>query len=183
MNLRKINRVIHRDLGYLFCSMCLIYGLSGIAMNHLRNWNPSYIINNSQLSAPANLLNQEMTKDQVTTLLHELNITNSYKKHYYPKPEILKIFITGGSIEANTSTHLVEIETISKRPLFNQTIFLHYNPGKLWLWYSDAFAVALMFLAISGLFILKGKNGIKRRGAILTSLGLIIPLIFLYLYL
>ena len=36
-----------------------------------------------------------------------------------------------------------------------------------------------MLLAITGLFILKGKNGITRRGAWLTALGIVVPIIFL----
>jgi len=37
-------------------------------------------------------------------------------------------------------------------------------------------------LAISGLFILKGKNGITRRGAWLTAAGIIVPIVFLVMY-
>jgi hypothetical protein len=59
---------------------------------------------------------------------------------------------------------------------------LHYNPGNLWKWFSDIFSVALIVLGISGLFILKGKNGIKHRGAWLTIAGIIIPLILLFMY-
>jgi uncharacterized protein len=35
----------------------------------------------------------------------------------------------------------------------------------------------LILLAIGGLFMVKGKNGITRRGALLTAAGLIIPII------
>ena len=44
MKLRKWNRIIHRDMGYIFFGMSVIYGLSGIALNHLDDWNPNYII-------------------------------------------------------------------------------------------------------------------------------------------
>jgi len=44
MKLRKWNRIIHRDLGYIFFGMSIIYGLSGIALNHIGDWNPDYII-------------------------------------------------------------------------------------------------------------------------------------------
>ncbi len=39
---RKWNRAIHRDFGYLFFGMTIIYALSGIAINHLDDWNPNY---------------------------------------------------------------------------------------------------------------------------------------------
>ncbi|HPE87100.1 MAG TPA: peptidase, partial [Bacteroidales bacterium] len=37
MNFRKIVRITHRDLGYFFFAMTLIYALSGIGMNHLES--------------------------------------------------------------------------------------------------------------------------------------------------
>ena len=49
MDLRKWNRVIHRDAGYIFFGMSIIYGLSGIALNHLDDWNPDYIIHTEEI--------------------------------------------------------------------------------------------------------------------------------------
>ena len=71
------------------------------------------------------------------------------------------------------------LEKIRRRPLFYEVNFLHYNPGKLWTWFSDIFSGALVLLAITGLFILRGKNGITGRGAWLTIAGLIVPILFL----
>ena len=48
---------------------------------------------------------------------------------------------------------------------------------------ADLFALALIFLAISGLFMIKGKNSITGRGKWLTAGGVLIPLVFLLLYL
>jgi hypothetical protein len=44
INWRKWNRAIHRDLGYLCFGLTLIYTISGIAMNHIQDWNPNYKI-------------------------------------------------------------------------------------------------------------------------------------------
>jgi hypothetical protein len=35
-------RAIHRDVGYFAVGFTVIYALSGIAMNHLEDWNPSF---------------------------------------------------------------------------------------------------------------------------------------------
>jgi hypothetical protein len=68
--------------------------------------------------------------------------------------------------------------------VFFESNYLHYNtPRGLWTWFADIFAGALILLAISGLFILKGKKGITGRGAWLTGIGILIPAIFLILYL
>ena len=74
------------------------------------------------------------------------------------------------------------IEKIKRRPIFHAVNYLHYNPGKWWTLFSDVFAGALILIAITGLFILKGKNGITRRGAILTIVGIVIPIIYLILF-
>jgi hypothetical protein len=82
----------------------------------------------------------------------------------------------------NLDDGFLTIERTTKRPFFNQMNFLHYDPKLWWTLFSDVFAVALIFLAISGLFILKGKNGLKWRGAILATVGLILPIIFLLFF-
>ena len=73
------------------------------------------------------------------------------------------------------------LEHARRRTVFFEVNYLHYNtPKNLWTWFSDIFAGALILLAISGLFILKGKKGITGRGAWLTAAGLIIPAVFSY---
>jgi len=62
--------------------------------------------------------------------------------------------------------------------------FLHLNESKkLWTWMADLYAIALALLAITGLFVLKGKKGITGRGAWLTGAGVVIPVVFLLMYL
>ncbi len=42
--LRKWSRILHRDIGFFFIGATIIYGLSGIALNHLKDWNPNYTV-------------------------------------------------------------------------------------------------------------------------------------------
>jgi hypothetical protein len=63
----------------------------------------------------------------------------------------------------------------------NITIGLNHAK-KVWTYFSDLYAVALLFLAVSGLFVLKGKNGLAGRGKWLTAIGVIIPIVFLLIY-
>lgn len=44
---------------------------------------------------------------------------------------------------------------------------------------SDLFAVGLIVVAVTGLFVMRGRRGITRRGAALAAVGLLIPLAFL----
>ena len=182
MNIRKINRAIHRDLGYFFCGMAIIYGLSGIALNHRHEWNPNYIITQEsyELNLPAETF--ETNKSLSLHFLQQIGEENQYRTELL-SGENLRIFINGGSVQVNLSSGNAQLEKIRKRPVFHQVNFLHYNtPRKLWTWFSDLFAGGLIVLAITGLFILRGKNGITRRGAWITGAGIIIPLIMLYVY-
>ena len=184
MNIRRINRAVHRDLGYFFTGMIIIYALSGIALNHRNDWNPNYSIISKTLTlkVPIDILTNE--KRAVNEILSEIDEKDNYRKHYFPADNELKIFLEGGgSVDINLDTGKTLYEKLKKRPVFFEVNLLHYNPGRAWTWFSDIFSIALIILGITGLFILKGKNGIKNRGAWLTIAGIIIPLIFLLMYL
>lgn len=182
MNWRKINRVLHRDLGYFFFGMCIIYGISGIALNHRHDWNPNYIITQQPIKVELPERSERFDRTEVKKILNEIG-ENSYKTHI-TSANNLRIFIDGGSVNINLTTGEGNMEKIRRRSVFYEVNFLHYNvPKKIWTWFSDIYAAALIIISITGLFILKGKNGITRRGAWLTGIGIIVPLIFLYLYL
>jgi len=182
MNLSRLNRVTHRDIGYLIAGLTVIYALSGIALNHKHDWNPNYIVETVEFVSPVlperNAINEEVVKE----ILEAAPGDHTYKAWHFPYGNILTIFIEGGSIRINTSTGDGIIEKLTKRPLFYQVNFLHYNPGVWWKYFSDIYCLALILVTITGLFIVKGRNGITRRGAILTIVGIILPLLFLFIY-
>ncbi len=176
---RKWNRIIHRDFGYLFFGMTIIYALSGIAINHINDWDPNYIIKTKEI-----IINvpEEINKEEILNILENYGEKNNYKKHYFPNENRLKVFLKNGTLSLDLNNGQGIIETIKKRPIFKPINYLHYNPIKWWTWFSDIFSGALILIAISGLFILKGKKGITKRGAWLTVLGILIPIIYLLIF-
>jgi hypothetical protein len=106
---------------------------------------------------------------------------SEFKASYFPSGNKATIFINGGYVLVFTSGQGV-IERISKRPVFYQFNFLHYNPGRWWKYFSDIYCVALILVTITGLLLVKGRNGITKRGAILTLIGIVLPLLFLFIY-
>ena len=181
MNLkwRKWFRIIHRDFGYLFFGMTIIYAISGIAINHINDWNPNYVITTKEIKfdMPA-----KVDKAEVMKLLKSIDEENNYKNFYFPGNNRVKIFLQDGSIIANLTSGEALMEKVKRRPILREMNYLHYNPIKWFTWFSDLFAGALILLAITGLFLLKGKKGITGRGAWLTALGIIIPIAFLIIY-
>ncbi len=170
-------RVIHRDFGYFLFGMTVIYALSGIALNHLNDWDPSYTKISNKVKV--DISNYDLTKkEDVLKLIDIFGEKKNYKKHIKKRGGVTKIFLERGSFFVYP-TGDIEYEKWKRRPIFHAINFLHYNPGKWWKWFSDIFSVGLIIIAITGIFIVRGKYGITRRGLIYTLLGIIIPLIFL----
>jgi len=183
MKIRKLNRAVHRDLGYFFFGMTIIYAISGIALNHRHDWNPNYIITQEEFRVDLTDLPERVDRDYAVLILERLGIDSPYRTHLVAGDNF-RIFVEGGSVSINTGSGRGDTELIRKRPFFNQINFLHYNtPRRMWTWFSDIYAVGLFLMAVTGLFILRGRNGITGRGAWLTAAGILVPLIFLILYL
>ena len=105
-----------------------------------------------------------------------------YAENYFqPDPENVWIYVEGRVIKAHLPSGTVEQERFERRPLQYPLNFLHLNHAKGgWTWMADLYAVALAFLAISGLLMLRKKS--LRRGLFLTSAGILIPVIYLMIY-
>ncbi len=177
---RRWNRALHRDLGYFFIGMTIIYALSGVAINHRNDWNPNYIITHEEKPLLTNTELKSGDRNAILEFLENQQLHTRYKSHFKPTPDQIRVFLTGeASITLNFTTETFIFESIRKRPLFYQVNYLHYNPGRWWKWFSDAFAIALIAISITGLFIIRGRNGISYRGAILSLTGLLLPILFL----
>jgi hypothetical protein len=183
MNIRKTLRSLHRDFGYLVVGITFIYTVSGIALNHRTDWNPHYTLVAEDLSvAPAQ--KAAFSKEEIQTLIQKFDYQPVYKKHFTTKDSLIKIFVEEGTVVYNPQKGLASLEILKKRPFFFQINKIHLaQANRIWIWISDIMAVFLLFVAISGLFLLKGKYGIKGRGLWLTALGVVIPLFVILFYL
>lgn len=183
MKIRKLIRLLHRDVGYIAFGLTIIYSISGIAVNHVNDWNPNYIITKDTLSIPQNLDSTFSSEKLVEKLTSSYNLNDSVKSYFRSNPYSLDIFMENKTLSINFRSGISTLEKVESRTLFRESNFLHLNnPKKLWTWVADLFAVSLIFLAGTGIFIIKGKKGIKGRGKWLISIGILIPIIFLFLY-
>ncbi len=71
--LRKWSRILHRDIGYFFIFTSLIYGISGIALNHMSDWNPNYSVDIDYFETSLNLRNSTNVKSNILKLLDEVD--------------------------------------------------------------------------------------------------------------
>lgn len=186
MKWRKWNRWIHRELGYLFFGMAIVYGVSGIALNHhiARHWTPSHIEKSESIEGLIPAKRDDVTKEYIQAILEITGEKDNYKQYYFPNDNSLIIYLNKGQISVDLSTGNAKIVKITNRKVFREMNFLHYNkPKKLWTYFADLFAFSMVVLAISGLFMVRGKKGIRGQGAILLTIGIVIPLLFLVIYL
>ena len=171
---RKWNNILHRDIGYLVVALTLAYGISGVAVNHTGDWNPSYSQKKEVLSfAPVTAADPGAMKREV---MARLDLRDEPRSTFRPDPETLQLFYEGKMYSFDLPTGKVLVETVRPRPVLFEINQLHLNaPKKVWTWIADLYAVSLILVAITGLFVLKGKNGITGRGAWLTILGALVP--------
>ena len=85
MNWRKLNRVLHRDFGYFFTATTIIYALSGIALNHMNDWNPNYIINSQDIKLSEVPQKDQINEQWVLDLIDQYDDRDNFKKFYFPK--------------------------------------------------------------------------------------------------
>ncbi len=185
LNWRKWNAVIHRDLGYLCTGLTLIYAISGVAVNHIHSWNPNYTFERESTRIPPLPSKEDLTDQDIIQILARLGETRVHRSFFQKSRDEVDIFFAEGSATSiNLRTGAVRQERPRPRPVLYPMNFLHLNhPKKIWTWMADAYAVSLAVLALTGLFVLKGRKGITGRGAWLTGAGIAIPLLFLFLYL
>ena len=176
----QLNRALHRDVGFFCVGLTLIYAISGIALNHIEDWNPNYAI--SVREVPASLPAEGEEQSFIGTFLEEQEIDRRLKSFYWAAPNEFKVFLKEVVITFNG--HRAQIEETVPRALLFEMNFLHLNTAKKgWTYFADFYAFLLIFLSLSALFMVKGKKGALGRGGIYLVLGIITPLFFLWLYL
>lgn len=181
---RRWNNAIHRDLGYLCAGLTLVYVVSGVAVNHMADWNPNYRIERGVRQIPPVAAPAPGDRAAVSAILESLDLPTRFRTTFRTDSATLRIFLEDGVVDVELATGRATVELVQHRVVLYAANALHLNsPKKLWTWVADLYAVSLGLLAITGLFVLKGNKGITGRGAWLTAIGVAVPVFFLWLYL
>lgn len=171
-------RALHRDVGYLGVALTLVYGISGLAVNHKAHWNPSRsTVRKSRDLGPfdPNLPEAGL----VAEALRRMDLHAPLRGSFQPDPETLQVFLDGWTCSIDLPTGKTLQEGVRPRPVLAALNQMHLNETKgLWVWVADAYALALIFLAVTGLFILKGRKGLTGRGKWFAAAGAVVPLAF-----
>ena len=176
----RLNRNLHRDVGYALCVVTLLYAVSGLAVNHTADWNPTYDIVRSDVDVgpfdPTDLAAAE--RHVVTTLA--LDAAEVRGRHHVSPHELKVFLVEGGEVVVDPATGHGHMERVTPRPLLFSANALHLNRLKgAWTFVADLYAILLFYLAAGGIFMLRGKTGLGGRGKWLVALGAVVPIGFL----
>jgi uncharacterized protein len=175
--LRPLLRAVHRDAGYFAVGLTFIYAISGLAVNHIAQWDPNF----RDYSSIHEVGSVQAANDEAAsrTVLTRLAIEATPREVYRAAPDDLEILFDKRTLHVNPITGHVVDEGQKPRFLLRLANWLHLNRGKKeWRYIADTYAVALLFLATSGMFMLPGRKGLLGRGALMVLAGIAIPAIY-----
>jgi hypothetical protein len=170
-------RAFHRDAGYLVVGLTFVYAISGLAINHLHQWNPNFVEYQSfhDLGGPL----PDDDDEAVAMVLDRLGIDSKPRDAYRAAPTQIEIEFDTRMLHVQTDTGKIQEEGSKPRFFLRVANWLHYNRSKAsWTYVADGYAILLLFLATSGMFMLKGRKGLIGRGGILVLAGIAVPIFY-----
>lgn len=166
-------RALHRDFGYLVVGLTFVYAMSGLAVNHIEDWDPNFVGFEATHALAAPLPEDE--QQAAAQVLAQLEIDEAPADLFLYEQE-LEIQLDGRSLYVDGKAMTILERGQRARPMLRLANWLHLNRGKkAWTVVADGYAVLLLFLASSGMFMLPGKKGLRGRGWILVLAGAAIP--------
>lgn len=172
-------RSLHRDLGYLVVGLTFVYACSGLAVNHIEDWDPNYtqFEDTHVLAAPL----PEDEKAAAAMVLEQLGIDEQPSDVFLYEQE-LEIQLEDRSLFVDGAKMTILDRGQHQRRILRLANWLHLNRGKqAWTVVADGYALLLLFLASSGMLMLPGKKGMAGRGWILVALGAAVPIAYVLL--
>ena len=178
--MRPSLRALHRDLGYLAVGLTFVYALSGIAVNHIADWDPNF--NNYEASHQLALPLPADDNALAAQLLRQLDIADPPTEVYRSDSAEVSVLLEGRTFHVNTDTGAVLEDGQRQRFLIRIANWLHLNRGKAaWTYIADGYAAFLLILATTGIVMLPGRKGFLGRGGLLVALGVAVPVLYVTL--
>ncbi|UQA60305.1 hypothetical protein [Polyangium aurulentum] len=177
---RGLLRSVHRDAGNLAVGLTLVYAASGLAVNHIADWDPNFTSYQTthELGGPLEGDDQAVAG----RVMERLGVKDKPSDVYRASDEQLEITLDRRTLHVNTKTGRVLDEGDKPRFLLRLANWLHLNRGKkAWTYVADGYAGVLLLLAFSGMFMLPGRKGLLGRGGIFVLVGVAVPVAYVVL--
>jgi hypothetical protein len=170
-------RAIHRDIGYFSVGLTFIYALSGLAVNHISDWEPNFrqISRQHQLPLPLPIEDPEI----VQRALDALALQEPVREVFRSDPDTLELVFDQRTLRVDTRTGAMLEDAQEPRFFLRAANWLHLNRGKkAWTIIADGYAAFLLLLSISGLWMLPGRKGLLGRAGVIAAAGALVPALY-----
>ena len=174
-------RALHRDAGYFVIGLTFVYALSGIAVNHLADWDPNFeqvdrVVKLGAIDAKAEL--KRRGASGLSELLAEkFELEGPPLDIYQEEPESLELTFEETTLYIDLEKNQVRQEGQRPRFLLRVVNWLHLNRGKAaWTYIADLYAGILLYLAVSGYFMIRQKRKLFNRREFFVLLGIALPI-------
>lgn len=174
LKFRKTLRSLHRDLGYFFVGLSLIYGISGIILNYkVQEKDPAYkeyIVHQT--------IKQDLSPQELKALWQQEFGDDAPLNRIIPQEDRYRLFLKGGVGYYDPTDGEIYFTVYKEKRFVKFINVIHYNTGKKFTWLGNVFAGSLIFFAITGSIMLKGKRGFLKRGVWIMVVGVLVPIIW-----
>lgn len=172
-------RAFHRDVGYLVVGLTMVYAISGIAVNHIDDWNANFV-EYERVHQLGPLPDDDEEAAAIVT--RGLGIAEAPTEIYRLDDQELEILFDERTLVVRLDSGEVRETGRESRFFVRAANWLHLNRGKkAWTYIADGYAALLLFLALGGLFMLPGRKGLIGRGGILVAFGAAVPVLYVVL--
>jgi hypothetical protein len=166
-------RAVHRDFGYLAIGFTVIYAISGIAQNHIEDWGEVSYKTSETTRTITPVADDAPDAIAIKAVADAANL-GTPTAAFRAGDEVRLEYANGAKATAIGSELVVQAR--ERRAFIGAANWLHTARNKSgWRYVADIYALLLLYLAISGIFMIKGKLGLKWRGAVLISIGVAVP--------
>jgi hypothetical protein len=192
---RRLLRAVHRDAGFLAVGLTLVYAVSGFAVNHREDFDSDFRERTSvrDVGLPSALLGHEHPRTELTPeeqkrlgeeVASRLGLPTP-ENAFYRNARTFTVFFGQGErnvVDYDPVSGRAQHRVRTERMPFRTLNYLHLNEGpRAWTFVADGYAVLLAFLALSGLFMVRGRRALLGTGWVWLALGIAVPLLGLAL--
>jgi hypothetical protein len=172
-------RAIHRDVGYFSVGLTFIYALSGLAVNHIADWEPNFrqVSRVHQLALPLPAEDERLAEEVREKLAGRAPVREVYRTG-----DAVEVVFDRRTLRVDTRTGRVDEDAQEPRFFLRAANWLHLNRGKrAWTIIADGYAAFLLLLSMTGLWMFPGRKGLFGRAGVVAIAGALVPVLYVTL--
>jgi hypothetical protein len=176
---RVWSRAVHRDIGYFSVGLTVVYAASGLAVNHIADWEPNFrqVTREAELRLPPGAGDQAVA--QAAVMAFDLRTP---VREVFRDGEAVEVVLDEGTLRVDTESGRAVANIQEARFFLRAANWLHLNRGKkAWTLVADAYAVFLLLLSFTGLWMFSGRKGLIGRAGAIAAAGALVPILYVAL--